>query len=674
VAELLSAILRGMTFGSVYGLLAVGLVLTFKTSGVFNLAYGAQAFTTAAVYFDTRIRHHWSIPLALLLAVVIVAPLTGLILDRVLFRHLRTASSTARLVTVLGLLVAIPQAVDLWFGAADRQATGVVADGLKVYHPLKDVYLYRDDIATIAITVVIVIALIVLFRYTALGLRMRAVVESSRMTELAGVNAERVSMGSWMLASFIAGLSGVLIAPVLSQVNNIYFTPLVVAAISAAVLASLSSIPIAFAGGLGLGVLQQILSIYLPTNSILATNLRPSLPFVVLFLILIFSPRLRNRRDLADPLGGVAPPPPRPIAKERSRELTIGTRAWWTVVLGLLGYYIFFHANSSWVNATEKAVIYSIIFCSIIVITGMAGQISLCQATFAGIGGFVTFQLSVTQNMSVLLAVVIGAVVAAAVGAMLAIPVLRLGGIYLSLATLAFALFFDNVMVKLHWVSGSAAPPLVPRPQIGSIDFANEKSFLVLCLVILLLVGVALTLIRAGTTGRVLAALRGSEVASASIGINAAKARIVAFALSAAIAGLGGGLLATYNRQVGYQSNFIADFGLVWIVIVVTLGSRSFEGAMQAAFGFIFFPLVILQQAAPWIVNNIQPGHWYHMEALPIGLQPILFGLGALTYAKHPEGLLEFNTRKSLARIQARIDKFKAGRERRKLAAAGAAP
>src|SRR4029079_2886696 len=165
----------------------------------------------------------------------------------------------------------------------------------------------------------------------------------------------------------------------------------------------------------------------------------------------------------------------------------------------------------------------------------------------------------------------------------------------------------------------------VPRPQIGSIDFASEKSFLVLCLVVLLLVGAALTLVRNGTTGRVLAALRGSEVASAAIGINAARARIVAFALSAAIAGLGGGLLATYNTQVSYQSNFIADFGLVWIVIVVTLGSRSFEGALQAAFGFIFFPLVILQQAGPWIVNNIQPGHWYHMDALPIGLQPILF-------------------------------------------------
>ena len=419
-------------------------------------------------------------------------------------------------------------------------------------------------------------------------------------------------------------------------------------------------------------MLQQILSIYLPTNSVLATNLRPSLPFVVLFVILIFSPGLRNRRDLADPLAGVAPPPPQPIARERSRELAIGTRGWWTIVLGLLGYYIFFHANLSWVQATEQATIYAIIFCSIVVITGMAGEISLCQATFAGIGALVTFQLSTSQGMSVLVAIVVGAIVAAVVGALLAIPVLRLGGIYLSLATLAFALFFDNVMVKFGWVGGSPSPPSVPRPQLGGIDFASEKSFLLLCLAVLLVVGGALTLVRNGTTGRVLAALRGSEVASASIGINSARARIVAFALSAAIAGLGGGLLASYNTQGKYQANFIADFGLVWIVIVVTLGSRTFEGAIQAAFGFIFFPLVILQEAGPWIVDHIQP--WYHLGTLPIGLQPILFGLGALTYAKHPEGILEFSTRRSLVKMQARIDKFKARRAGRKVTAAGAVP
>ena len=125
-----------------------------------------------------------------------------------------------------------------------------------------------------------------------------------------------------------------------------------------------------------------------------------------------------------------------------------------------------------------------------------------------------------------------------------------------------------------------------------------------------------------------------------------------------------------FSRRLGWGTlNLVIT--LVWIVLVVTLGSRTFEGAMQAAAGFIFFPILILQDAGPWIVDHIQP--WYHLVAMPTGLEPILFGLGALTYAKHPEGLLEYNTRKSLVKTQARIDKFKERRARRKIAAAGAA-
>jgi ABC-type branched-subunit amino acid transport system permease subunit len=187
----------------------------------------------------------------------------------------------------------------------------------------------------------------------------------------------------------------------------------------------------------------------------------------------------------------------------------------------------------------------------------------------------------------------------------------------------------------------------------------------------MLIVALVLRLVRTGTTGRTLAALRGSETAAVSIGINATRARIVAFALSAAIAGIGGGLLATANSQVNFQSNYATELGLVWIVLVVSLGTRTMEGAMQAAAGFIFVPLLILQQAGPWIVNNIQP--WWNITQLPAGLLPIFFGIGALTYAKHPEGLLEYNTRKSLVKTQARIDRFKEWRTRRKVAAAGVA-
>jgi branched-chain amino acid transport system permease protein len=704
VDEILSAVLRGLTFGGIYALLAVGLVLTYKTAGVFNLAFGAQAFAAGAVYYEARTRHDIAIPVAVLIALVFSAVL-GFVLDRMLFRYLRTAPPIARLVTTLGLLVAIPEIVKLFFDVSTTfQPEGIVPDGSTPYHPFGDVFVSRDDLATASVTIAIVVALLVLFRYSPLGLRMRAVVESTRLTELAGVNADRVSMTAWILSSVLAGMAGILISPTLSQVSEIYYTPLVVAAISAAVLAALSNIGIAFLGGLLLGIVSQVLAVKLPTDSIIATNLRPSLPFVALFLVLVFSPHLRNRKEVTDPLAGVDPPPPALVSVERSDSLTLMTRVFGIVVGIGFFYWLFFHANLVWIFRTQYAVIFAIIFLSITVITGMAGEISLCQATFAGIGALATAQLAEELGLSVLVGMLLAGVIAAAVGALVALPALRLGGIFLSLATFAFALFFDSVMVKFTWVSGGngITPLRTPRPLIGPIDFANEKSFLVLCIVILALAGLLVVWVRGGTTGRFLDALRGSEVAASSIGVNPTRWRITAFALSAGLAGVGGGLLAMREQSASYGTFFIAQLGLVWVVIVVSLGSRTVEGAIQAGAGFIFFQRVVLQDWIPWLFNHalvpiailivavivlrlatkrlvvpavaavivgvsfvvyylVGDPAWT-IESVPTGLATVFFGLGAITYAKHPEGILEHNKRASLARVQRWIDKYKARR------------
>jgi branched-subunit amino acid ABC-type transport system permease component len=660
--EFLSRVIVGMNYGCIYALLAVGLVVTYKTSGVFNLAYGAQAFVSGGIYYDARVRHNLPIPVALLLAVFIAAPLLGFVLDRLLFRYLRQATAIAKLVTALALLVAIPQIFKLWFGQEPAPGTqGIVPKGDFVYNPFGDVYITRNDIATIAATLIVVIGLTILFRYTALGLRMRAVVESARLTELAGTNADRVSMSSWILCSFIAGLAGVLLSPLFAQVSDLNYTTLVVVAISAAVVASLNNIPGAFLGGLALGIIQQLLDRYLPTGSILASNIRPALPFIALFLVLIFSPSLRGRRELTDPLAGVDPPPPAPVTETRSPLLTNLTRAFGITVAVIGGYYIFFHASTIWLDLAIRATILAVIFLSITVITGMAGQISLAQATFAGIGAAATAQLATRFGMSVLLTLLIGAALSALIGALLSIPALRLGGIFLALATFAFALFFDNVMARFDWVGGGVVPEAAPRPKIGPIDFdVSDKAYLVLCLIVLTIVALIVLAVRNGSTGRYLDALRGSETAAASIGINANRARITTFALAAGIAGIGGGLWAMYERAVNWDPSFVSFQGLVWVVLVVSLGSRTIDGAIQAAIGFEFFQAVVLNEWIPWVTNHVQP--WYHMGAPPSTLGLILLTLGAFTYAKHPEGVLEFNKRKSLAWIQRQIDKRSAKR------------
>jgi ABC-type branched-subunit amino acid transport system permease subunit len=322
-----------------------------------------------------------------------------------------------------------------------------------------------------------------------------------------------------------------------------------------------------------------------------------------------------------------------PVAQTRSRFLTLATRIFGLAVGGIVLILAMTTFSERWVNIFTTAVIFSVILLSITVITGMAGEISLAQATFAGIGAFATAQLVSVFGLAVLPTMFLGALVAALVGAIVAVPLLRLGGIFLSLGTLAIALVFEAVIVPLGWVSGGARPVRVPRP----VGFVNDRPFLLLCVVILVIVSFFVILVRKGTTGQFLAALRGSETAAESIGINPTRIRILAFAVSAGIAGLGGGLLAT-QKHIATAQDFSYFYGLFLVVLVVTLSTRTVEGAVNAAFGFALIPPLILE---------------------PLGLnsawQFVLFGLGAITYARHPEGVLEFQKRRSMAAIEKRL-------------------
>jgi ABC-type branched-subunit amino acid transport system permease subunit len=195
-------------------------------------------------------------------------------------------------------------------------------------------------------------------------------------------------------------------------------------------------------------------------------------------------------------------------------------------------------------------------------------------------------------------------------------------------------------LVPLDWVSGGLFPLKVPRPEF----LAGDRAFFLFAVAILAVVGFLVILVRRGTTGRYLDALRGSETAAGAIGINATQSRVVAFALSAGIAGLGGGMLAMFDGQANYAANFTPFFGLFWLVIVVTLGVRTVEGAVQAGLALALFPELLK-------TLGVSPEYQF-----------ILFGLGALTFAKHPEGLLEFAKRSQLDAIQRLIDRRKRGR------------
>jgi branched-subunit amino acid ABC-type transport system permease component len=649
--DFLNAVARGVPLGCLFALVAVGLVLTYRTAGVFNLAFGAQAFVSAAIYYDTRARHDWPIWAAFILAVLVVAPLLGFILDRGLFRHLRSATQIAKLVTTLGLLVAIPQLTRLWFGSSTRDPVRgiwpwVDETGRPPDYHLGDVVIGGDRLAAVVVTLLAIAGLSALFRWSQLGLRMKATVESFRMTELAGIRADRISTTAWLLSSSFAGLAGVLLAPLFNGVNDQDFFFLLLAAMAAAAFGSLQSIPMTLLGGLALGIGYQLLNKYLSPTSILSLGLKPALPFAALFLLLLFWPGLRARRELTDPLAGVDPPPPAPAASLRTRGMTIATRvlavgAFAFIALGVATFF-----DDFWVLLFTAGIVYAVIFCSITMITGLAGLLSLSQASFAAIGAFTTAQLVDAFGVQVLMAVVIGAALAALVGGVFALPVLRLGGLFLALATLAFAAMFQSLVAPQDWAGGESLR--VPRPILGPIDFSSTRSYFFLVLAFLGLVSGAILLIRSGTVGRYLEALRGSEVAAASIGIDQRRARVTTFALSAGIAGLGGGLLAVLDTRLSLLNyNFIQ--GLFWVVLVVTLGSRSLQAAITAGISFKLVPEILSRIDIAALPDSINPAH------NPQALAFALFGLGALTYAKHPEGIIEYQTSASLQFVNRRI-------------------
>ena len=685
MTTLLDYAIPGVPFGCVFALMAVGLVLTYKASGVFNLAFGAQAFVSSLA-FVSFVEDGWPRWLAGVVSIVVLGPALGLVLDRVLFRRVRTASPLVKLVPALGLLIALPQVALIVAGSTpDIAPPSLVFNAQRVYLHVASVPISGLELSVTAATVAVVVALVGVFRFTPIGLEMRAVVESPRMTELAGVNAGVVSAVAWVLSSCLAGLAGVLLAPLYAQLDPQNYTVLLVWGIAAAVVARFASLPVALLAGIGLGIGQQVLAGYLPAG-ILATGLRPSLPFFVLLAFLPFT----RQRQVDDPLAGCDPPPTalvgeatgyraanllaRPSGDGTSqpvagwhRALTARVRrsaggvgaggagaggagaggagaggagspvhgavdrltsrptlvvAWGIGGLAVLSALTW--VPNVWLVTMTQGIAFAVIFVSLTLLTGMSGQISLCQASFAGLGGFVAGQLASHFGTSVLVGMVLGGAVAAVLGVIVALPTLRLAGLPLALATLAFALLADNMLFPNSWVGNGATGVTVPRPELGPVSFNGSHAFFVLALVVLALVAAVVRAVGQGRMGRLLAAMRGSELASVSTGIDVHRLRVVAFALSAGLAGVGGALYGSLEGSLSPDA-FNYQFSLVFLVVAAIVGLGSVSGAVVA--GLVFAALQTEVATFP---------------ARFSGILPVVFGLATLSYTRHPEGVVDF--------------------------------
>jgi branched-chain amino acid transport system permease protein len=418
---------------------------------------------------------------------------------------------------------------------------------------------------------------------TPLGLSMRASVDSPRTARIAGINTSAITAGSWMVGTSLAGFAGVLLTPILG-LSEIQFTFLLVASLAAAVVGRLTSLPLTFAGAMLIGLLQGISLDVLPDEGVLAKGFRPSLPFIVMLVALLAYQGLRREKfevDLrAGPAEAEAPAPPRRTGWRAAVGPLIVALALVSVPLWL---------DDFWIGVVSQGIALAVLFLTFTLVTGEGGMLSLCQATLAGVGAFGAALLATNAGWPVGLAVLAGACVAVPVGLLVAALSLRLGDIYLALATFAFALLIENLVFAREDFSNFDAGVTLLRPVFLGIDFNDRTNFYLLLIAVFCVVALLIVTLRRGTSGLVFASMRSSETAAATTGIGIVRTKLLLFGASAFCAGLGGALLAmTIGRATPNSFNVLV--GIVWLAIVVTWGVRSVVGALLAGVIFAVVP------------------------------------------------------------------------------------
>ena len=270
-------ILVGLILGSLYAISASTIALTYQSSGVLNFAFGSIAYLIARFYYFLLVQHNWPIPLAAITAIVVAGPFLGFFLWAMLFRTLRQSSPLIKIVATVGVSVAIPAISSLLFGnAAILSAPGLSPVPVRVFHPF-GVAITQDQVIVLGCVIVLGVLGFVIFKFTDTGLRVKAMVDSEAMMALSGSSPSIVSAGVWMVTTMLAGLVGVLVAPVIG-LDPADFTVLMVSAFAAVAIAQLNNVPIAALVAILLGVANGLATEYLPPSSILTPAITASIP------------------------------------------------------------------------------------------------------------------------------------------------------------------------------------------------------------------------------------------------------------------------------------------------------------------------------------------------------------------------------------------------------------
>jgi branched-chain amino acid transport system permease protein len=616
-------LIAGLALGGIYAIAATGLVVTYLSAGILNFSFGATAFFIARLYYYLHTQHGWGIVPAAVMAVVICAPALGVIFYLALFRLLRLSSPLIKIVATVGLAVALPALATLVFGnQAILSAPGLAPQPVQVFH-LDGVPITMTQLIVYGCVILVMVVGAIVLRYSDIGLRVRAMVDSPALTSLSGTSPAAVSIGVWAASTFLAGLAGVLCAPIVGLTSG-DFTLLMAGAFAAVVAAKLRNLPVAAIVGLGMGVAGSLLQKALPPNSTWTQDIIPSIPFAVTAIFLVYFIFRSGRIKESEGVGGaldraiaVASDAVVPVVaragRARARPRTLTGPVLGVAIMCMLPFVL----TGLWTGVLAVGVAYAIIFLSFTLVIGEGGMVWLCMITFAGVGGLACGQFAALHGWPVLAAAVMGGLIALPMGIIIGALTIRLGELYVALVTLTFGLLMEDLVFHMQQFMNSGIGITIGLPSFASTD----RSFTFVLLAIFVVVALFIVNVRRSTTGMALTAVRWSEPASKTVGVSVLQMKVVVAGIAAFLAGLGGALLAV-SLNVSNPANYSAVGGLILVAVVATLGIRSTTAALIAGLSYSFVPALFQAYLPTWVAS----------------FTPLLFGLGAIAVARYPEG------------------------------------
>lgn len=629
IVDHLASSFLGLGNGATFALLALALVLTYRSSGVLNFATGAQALYGAYTYAFLRQGQLFnivpglpkttdlggSVPWipALAISCVISAAL-GALLYVAVFRPMRKAPALAKAVASLGVLVVLQSLVSQRMGSLPVIVQAIYPSKPWTWHGQT----VLSDRIYLALTVIALTLLITaLYRWTRFGLDTRATAESETGAYVSGLSPDRIALLNWMLAGTVAGVAGILIAP-LSPLTPSTYTLFVVPALAAAIVGEFKYLVPTALAGIGIGMIQAWLIFLSGKYSWMPqSGIGEIVPLVVMLVALLVTGKAVPDR------GSVQRPPLGRAPRPRSYTLPIAAG----FVVGAIALVVTHGtARASLINT----LIFAVVALSLVVVTGYAGQVSLAQLALAGVGGFMLSYLTVDWGVPFPVAPLLAALATTVVGVLVGLPALRLRGLTLGVVTLALAYGIEAIWFRNSDLVESFGNA-VESPTAFGIDFGigvgkefPRLQFGFLCLVVLVVVAFAVARLRNSALGSAMLAVRANERSAAGIGVNVVLVKVVSFAIASFVAGLAGCLLA-YRQGVITWESFAALAGLAFLTTVYLAGVTSVFGGVNA--GIIAAGGIVFYATSEWFGLS---GDWF------VTISGVLV---ILTLMRNPEGI-----------------------------------